>query len=248
MGDARGGQCGARLQPCLTMPAASARRAGGSRRAPTRTLCARAARRRLDQDRPVDRRLPPPAIDRSRAAAGWSIVDEADRLTDDAENALLKSLEEPPPASVFILVTSRPEMLLRDDSVAVLAAEVRAASAGEVARAPGRAARCAERRGARDCRGGRRQPGARARGGFQGATATLGGGAVARSGPRRRATSPKARLQAAAGLMAGKPSSAGEREELATRIYDAGVAASRPGPRVASRGAADELANARPGG
>jgi hypothetical protein len=32
------------------------------------------------------------------------------------------------------------------------------------------------------------------------------------------AASPKVRLQAAAGLMAGKPSSAGERDEMATRI------------------------------
>jgi DNA polymerase-3 subunit delta' len=40
------------------------------------------------------------------------IVDEADALIVDAQNALLKTLEEPPPASVFVLITARPEVLL----------------------------------------------------------------------------------------------------------------------------------------
>jgi DNA polymerase-3 subunit delta' len=40
------------------------------------------------------------------------IVDEADALMPEAQNALLKTLEEPPPASVFVLVTSRPDVLL----------------------------------------------------------------------------------------------------------------------------------------
>ena len=40
------------------------------------------------------------------------IVDQADALQSEAQNALLKTLEEPPPASVFVLVTARPDMLL----------------------------------------------------------------------------------------------------------------------------------------
>ena len=40
------------------------------------------------------------------------IVDEADALLPEAQNALLKTLEEPPPASVFVLVTARPDVLL----------------------------------------------------------------------------------------------------------------------------------------
>jgi len=40
------------------------------------------------------------------------IVDEADAMVPAAQNALLKTLEEPPPASVFLLVTSRPDVLL----------------------------------------------------------------------------------------------------------------------------------------
>lgn len=40
------------------------------------------------------------------------IVDEADRLREEAANALLKTLEEPPPTSNLILVTARPDALL----------------------------------------------------------------------------------------------------------------------------------------
>jgi DNA polymerase III subunit delta' len=40
------------------------------------------------------------------------IVDDADAMVPDAQSALLKILEEPPPSSVFVLVTSRPDMLL----------------------------------------------------------------------------------------------------------------------------------------
>lgn len=40
------------------------------------------------------------------------IIDEADTMLAPAQSALLKVLEEPPAASMFILVTSRPDMLL----------------------------------------------------------------------------------------------------------------------------------------
>jgi DNA polymerase-3 subunit delta' len=40
------------------------------------------------------------------------IIDRADELVEPAQNALLKTLEEPPPASGFVMVTSRPGMLL----------------------------------------------------------------------------------------------------------------------------------------
>jgi hypothetical protein len=39
-------------------------------------------------------------------------VTEADALVPQAQNALLKTLEEPPPSSVFILLTSHPDVLL----------------------------------------------------------------------------------------------------------------------------------------
>jgi DNA polymerase-3 subunit delta' len=40
------------------------------------------------------------------------IVDEADAMLSEAQNALLKTLEEPPSASMFVLVSSRPDELL----------------------------------------------------------------------------------------------------------------------------------------
>ena len=40
------------------------------------------------------------------------IVDEADRMSSGAQNAFLKTLEEPPPNSVIILITSAPDSLL----------------------------------------------------------------------------------------------------------------------------------------
>src|SRR6266851_1809829 len=64
---------------------------------------------RIDQVRDiVDRAAYRPFEGRRRAV----IVDEADAMMPAAQNALLKTLEEPPSASVFMLVTSRPDMLL----------------------------------------------------------------------------------------------------------------------------------------
>lgn len=40
------------------------------------------------------------------------IIDEADAMTSDAQSALLKTLEEPHPGSVFLLVSSMPDALL----------------------------------------------------------------------------------------------------------------------------------------
>lgn len=40
------------------------------------------------------------------------IVDRADAMVAAAQNALLKTLEEPPPSSIFVLVTARPDVLL----------------------------------------------------------------------------------------------------------------------------------------
>ena len=40
------------------------------------------------------------------------LIDEADSLQPSAQNAFLKTLEEPPPSSMFVLITSRPDSLL----------------------------------------------------------------------------------------------------------------------------------------
>lgn len=39
------------------------------------------------------------------------IIDDAERMNDAAANALLKTLEEPPPSNIFILVSARPAQL-----------------------------------------------------------------------------------------------------------------------------------------
>jgi DNA polymerase-3 subunit delta' len=169
------------------------------------------------------------------------IVNEADRLTEDAQHALLKSLEEPAGGSVFVLVTSRSGVLL--PTIRSRCSQVRFAPlrAGDVARllterhgfsvddafaaaaaadgSPGRAVASAAR-GFRQSR--------------DSALATIQ--AVARG------TSPRARVQAAMGLLAGKSSAAGERDELMTRIA---LMASllRDLALVASGGRVEDLAN-----
>ena len=64
---------------------------------------------KLDQVREaIDRTAYRPFEGRRRLIA----IDGADALNVEAQNALLKTLEEPPPASVFVLVTDRADMLL----------------------------------------------------------------------------------------------------------------------------------------
>ncbi len=46
------------------------------------------------------------------AKARFFIIDDADKMNDAASNALLKTLEEPPPTSHIFLITSRPDSLL----------------------------------------------------------------------------------------------------------------------------------------
>ena len=46
------------------------------------------------------------------AKARFFIVDDADKMNDSASNALLKTLEEPPPTTHIFLITSRPDSLL----------------------------------------------------------------------------------------------------------------------------------------
>src|SRR3954464_9288230 len=56
----------------------------------------------------IDRTIYRPFEGRKRV----TIFDDADALVPAAQNALLKTLEEPPPSSVFILVSSRSDALL----------------------------------------------------------------------------------------------------------------------------------------
>ncbi|MCX6552035.1 MAG: DNA polymerase III subunit delta' [Acidobacteria bacterium] len=63
------------------------------------------------------------------------VIDQADLMGEDAQNALLKTLEEPPLRNVFILVTARPMLLL--DTVRSRCCQLRFAplASGEIATA-----------------------------------------------------------------------------------------------------------------
>ena len=64
---------------------------------------------KLDQVREaIDRSAYRPFEGRRRLV----VIDQADALIPEAQNALLKTLEEPPSASVFVLITNRPDVLL----------------------------------------------------------------------------------------------------------------------------------------
>src|SRR3954463_14157245 len=64
---------------------------------------------KIEQARDViDRAMYRPFEGRRRV----TIIDDADAMAAPAQNALLKTLEEPPSSSVFILVTPRPDALL----------------------------------------------------------------------------------------------------------------------------------------
>jgi DNA polymerase-3 subunit delta' len=66
------------------------------------------------------------------------IVCEADALVPAAQHALLKTLEEPPPSSVFILITARPDLLLPTVRSRCPRLAFRPLAAAEVAEALGR--------------------------------------------------------------------------------------------------------------
>jgi DNA polymerase-3 subunit delta' len=73
---------------------------------------------------------------------GWRIVlvRDAERMTDEAQNALLKTLEEPGKSTLLVLVTGRPEALLPTTTsrcVRVLFRPLDRAVAGEILRARG---------------------------------------------------------------------------------------------------------------
>jgi DNA polymerase III subunit delta' len=65
---------------------------------------------RVDEARAVPRFLAMTA-----AEGGWRavLVDEAEAMGEPAQNALLKTLEEPPPRAILILVSAAPDRLLR---------------------------------------------------------------------------------------------------------------------------------------
>jgi DNA polymerase III subunit delta' len=179
------------------------------------------------------------------------VIDEADRMNADAQDALLKSLEEPPASSAFVLVSSRVETLLATvrsrcsrlrfgrldaEDVARLLVERHEfeesgahAAAAVADGSPGRALAAASE-------------------GFQESREAALGALRLLAGAR----SPRESLGAAGLLIAGKPTAAREREELATRLQMlasllrdvALLAADGQRPAAEGRKLAGRLANA----
>jgi DNA polymerase-3 subunit delta' len=145
------------------------------------------------------------------------VIDEADRVTPDGQDALLKSLEEPPASCCFILVTSRPETLLATIRSRCSRLRFGRLSAADVARILVTQHKYTEQEAhaaaaVADGRPGRAlEAGSRA---FHDARQAALGALRAVAGAR----TPRDKLNAAALLLPGKSSSARERDELATRV------------------------------
>ena len=211
--------CGA----CAVVPPHRARRA-------SRRDAARAWRQRVDQDR--SRSAPSstrPVTGPFEARRRVVIIDEADALVEQAQHALLKTLEEPPSASIFLLVSSLPDALLPTVRSRCPRLRFGPLAPGEVAAGAGARSRLHRGRGAR--RGGRRRGQRRAR-------------AVVRVGRSRRCARDRHARAAArrAGRRSGDPPRHGagsqpeegladERARPAGGVpADHGVGAARPRP------------------
>jgi DNA polymerase-3 subunit delta' len=165
------------------------------------------------------------------------IVDEAHAMMAPAQNALLKTLEEPPSASVFVLVTSIPDALLETVRSRCVTLRFGALSAAEVATVLLRDHGYSESEA--------RAAAAHADGSVGRA---LAAGGVDLTEARRlafrlleqtvRTADPARRLEAAKALTGGKSSSAGERDHLAfclsalaSLVRDLGILSTQPGSR-----------------
>ncbi|MBI4478191.1 MAG: DNA polymerase III subunit delta' [Acidobacteria bacterium] len=141
--------------------------------------------------------------------------DDADTLVAAAQNALLKTLEETPPASVFILITARPDQLLTTVRSRCPLVRFGLLSAGEVAAVLTRDHRYTAAEAAAAA--------SQARGSVGIALATAGGDLVrARDAARQllkdlARSDARPRIEAARQL--GRPTSAvGERDQLARQL------------------------------
>ncbi len=63
----------------------------------------------IDEIRALEEELSFPPLEGRRRVI---VIDDAQKMTDEAANALLKTLEEPPPGNVIILISPEPNMLL----------------------------------------------------------------------------------------------------------------------------------------
>jgi DNA polymerase III subunit delta' len=145
------------------------------------------------------------------------IIDGAERVTGDGQDALLKSLEEPPPSTVFILVSSKPETLVATIRSRCSRLRFGRLSAAEVARVLVERHEYDEKEAYAAAAVADGSPG---RALEAGSKAFLEAREAALDALRvlAGAKDPRERLGAAAALISGKANSAREREELTTRL------------------------------
>ena len=127
------------------------------------------------------------------------VLERADTMNDEAANALLKTLEEPPAYVVLLLLTDKPDAGAADDRLALPARALRPAARRAARAERSRASRDAHRHGLRAALPGRRREGA-----SSSRSATAPSLRAARRGARPRAA---ARQTAAAAPVAGASSS-----------------------------------------
>jgi len=147
------------------------------------------------------------------------IFNDAESLGDDAQNALLKTLEEPPPGSVLVLVTAQPHRLLPTVRSRCPVVRFAPLAPSDVAEWLMRAHGVTEAEA--------RAVAAVARGSLAAAreTAETGVEAVREAAERVLVTvadarDPRARLEATSGIVGkGKGSGASERESLSTHLH-----------------------------
>ena len=144
------------------------------------------------------------------------IVDEADAMQAPAQNALLKTLEEPPAASSFVLVTARPDVLLPTVRSRCPILRFRPLDASEIVSAlTARGVKTADARAVAATADGSMR---------RALEASAGELAEARSVAERtlshvaQSADPRARLEAAKELLPRPAGGAAEREQLATHL------------------------------
>ncbi len=169
------------------------------------------------------------------------VLERADTMNDEAANSLLKTLEEPPPYVVLLLLTDRPTPGAADDHLALPAGALRPAARGRARAAPAVTRRRSRRgRRVRAAVARRRRAGARA-------GARRGPGAARpRRGVRARAAGrPRPRR-------AGVAAAARLRPRGRRRGQGAGRGRARRGARVpaqeGAQAARDRVHRARPAG
>ena len=167
------------------------------------------------------------------------IVNEADAMEASAQNALLKTLEEPPAASTFVLVTSRPGSAAADGAVALPAGPVRAAEPGRHRAGVDRATTASPRRTRMRPRPWPTAASARALEGDTEAYVEAREAAVSMLGTVAQASNPMQRLAAARALGRDKV----DRDELGRRLRlvssvlrDLGVLQARAEERALAHG------------